>query len=233
MKPLLEPKVPRINMRRIAGQILKHLNLEKGLGYTFKKLAVAPKGAIQEYLYEDRTKLIKPVTLLVLMVTLATFMTVEFFMSNERINSLNLPESDFLNQIPNQFRESFLWFTQNEHKYFNLLLLGNLPSIALGTFLVFNKERLNFAEHLVINIYIISFTLLLYIILMPTLLIHPGLSVIHSLITSSYVLYAYLQIFDSKFWPGLGKFFVVYLIQQISYILLLLLTFLIATVLFF
>lgn len=233
MKPAHKPKVPRISLKRISAQILQQLNLEKGLGYTIITLLLDPHGAIKEYLFEDRTRMVKPITFLLLTVAVATFVTIELILPKEGAATFQLLDNEQLASLPESFQKSIQWISENLPKYFNILVIGNIPAIALGTYLFFNNQNLNFAEHLVINIYISAFTLILYLFVIPVLFIHSSLAIISSFFTVVYTIFAYIKIFQVSFWRGIGGFFFVYLFQQLSYSILLLLVFLVATIVFF
>jgi len=67
---------PRISMQTIYESILAVFNFEKGLTFTIKNLLLHPGETLNNYLFTvDRTKHIKPMNYLVLMVTIATFLT--------------------------------------------------------------------------------------------------------------------------------------------------------------
>ncbi len=78
MKYLVGIKIPekllleRITLKSITDGILAQLNLEKGLGYSIKKMTISPGEVVQEYLFEDRSRLTKPLALVLLVVAIAT-----------------------------------------------------------------------------------------------------------------------------------------------------------------
>ncbi len=52
--------VKRITLRTIGEEILAQFNLEKGIGYTIKGLLLRPRAVMEEYLFHDRHRLMRP-----------------------------------------------------------------------------------------------------------------------------------------------------------------------------
>ena len=69
-----EPKIERITLKKIFKDVLYALNLEQGMGYTLKRLFVAPRHTIEEYLFEDRSRLTRPFQLIIFLVAIATYL---------------------------------------------------------------------------------------------------------------------------------------------------------------
>ncbi|MCB0568444.1 MAG: DUF3667 domain-containing protein [Phaeodactylibacter sp.] len=217
----MERTPERITMRRIAEEILAVINLERGLGYTVRELALRPGSCIRTYLLEDRHRMVKPFALLALIVTVATFMSLRF-----------LPLGDGLwPAVEADLREAHIsgnglilakWFFNGTQKYFNIVFVSSLPGLALGTFLLFQEKGYNLAEHLVINTYIFSFQTLIYIMALP-LMTMQWAAILASLAMAGYTLYAFVRVFEQRFWKVLGKGIIAYMISQALTSILLLL----------
>ncbi|MBK7871932.1 MAG: DUF3667 domain-containing protein [Saprospiraceae bacterium] len=201
--------VKRITLQGVGEEMFAQFNLEKGLGYTVWQLIAAPGKAIREYLFEDRSRMMRPLNLVLLVVAITTFISLRYLpndavMENE-LQSSNLPAS----LIP-----AMSLFLKLSRQYFNLMLLSGLPAISLGTYLIFRDRGLNYAEHLVINMYIFATQTILYLPLLPFLNKIPWLSVIVYILNIGYILYAIMRIFEIRFLETLWRLIVAYLIAQ-------------------
>ncbi len=205
---------PRISMQTIYESILALFNFEKGLSFTIKNLLIHPGKTLNNYLFtNERTKHIKPINFLILMVTIATFLTFHLIKSsNPEVtggnqiddvlsgNSINLGDS-----VPQKLNDAFAIFNELVSKYYHIFQLLKIPFFALATFWLFKKKKFNYAEHLIINSFIIGMTTFLFIITYPLAFIH--MKVFAFLITLSivYLFVAYISIFDEKNWKGFLK----------------------------
>jgi len=69
---------PRISMQTIYESILAVFNFEKGLSFTVKNLLLTPGKTLSNYLFTaEREKHIRPMNFLLLMITIATFLTLQ------------------------------------------------------------------------------------------------------------------------------------------------------------
>lgn len=205
----------RITTRTILNELLLLANLEKGLGYTIKALALYPGRAIREYLFENRDRMTRPFPFLVLVVAVATFMTTEFLMSGEEVWR-DVEASIHQKKLPEQAATILHWITIGMKKYMNLFFLSSLPFLALGTYLFFREKGYNLAEHLVINCYIYSFQTVLYIIFIPFMKWGDWIGIAFSGLLAAYTFYAYVRTFEQRFWPGFWKCIGVYFFSQVA-----------------
>ena len=61
MRPPERPSIERVTIRSIVARVLEELHLARGFGYMVRLLIARPREAISEYLFEDRTRLVRPV----------------------------------------------------------------------------------------------------------------------------------------------------------------------------
>ena len=209
----LMPTPNRITTHSIIEELLQLANLEKGLGYTIKMLAFAPGKAIRMYLFEDRQRMTKPFALLVLAVTAATFLTLQFVPTGEALWA-DIQKDPDIQQLPEQVATILHWFAIATKQYMNLLYLSSLPGLALATYILFPQKGYNFAEHLVINTYIFSFQTLAYCLFVPFFLSGSWISFLLAGVMTAYSVLAYIQVFDEKFWAGVVKSIGAYLLAQ-------------------
>lgn len=214
------PKVERISFRYISDQLLKVFNLEKGMGYTIKWLLINPKKAVQEYLYEDRHRMVKPFPFLIFVTAVATFLTLTLIFKGDELLTQLHADSNW-NSIPEQWKTVLDQLVIVTQKYFNLSYLSSIPFVSLATFWVFKEDGLNLAEHLVINIYLFCMQTVILVIMIPFLGKWPELGLLSSCFITVYIVYAYCQIFELKWWQGLAKTLVVYIIYGLISVVLL------------
>ncbi|NER19108.1 DUF3667 domain-containing protein [Spongiivirga citrea] len=129
--------------------------VNRGLFYTIKSLAIRPGHAIREFLNGQRKYYFKPIAFILV---LSTF----YFLITKILGATTLLEnaisgfrrgaedkSDFLhNAVILEF--STEWFINN-FAYSNLLLI---PALSIASYMAFYGRKNNFLEHIVINSYI-------------------------------------------------------------------------------
>ena len=228
---MMETPTPpsRITMRSIFEGILDTFNLERGLIYTSVALTIQPGTAIRAYLYEDRTKLVKPFRFLVLTIALATFATVQYFKYSPVVDELSAGFKDGYELGAGgagadveaaRLRAETIMQQMNDiaKNYFNLFLLAGVPVIALATMWVF-RRRMNYAEHLVVNSYVTGYMTLFYLLLMPLLLVMDfvTMSKVYMVFLLGYSTWSYIQVFQEKLWTGIGKSLLTMLLYVVLY----------------
>lgn len=220
MKVPDHPAQERISLRHIAEVILSQFNLERGLGYTVKMLVRSPRAAMQEYLFENRRRMVAPLPLLLLTVGIATFLSYQFLDLETELKLLPDQEAGW-KKIPAGMRTALSFLLAFSRQYFNLFLISALPFLALASFLVFKEQQLYFAEHLVINIYIYSIQTMLVIPLILLITSLPGretaIGAVFGLLSLLYLVYAFSVIFEQSWRLGIVKTLLFYLLAQILY----------------
>lgn len=203
------PRPERITMRTIWQGLLDSFNLERGLIGTTISLTKHPGQAIRAYLLEDRERLIPPFRYLFFMVAIGTFITVQYF--NSQDSWIEKFRTDFergyenaanSNQESQAFIQAYLENTSYLfNNYFNLFILLGVPISSLAT-LWFFRRSFNYAEHLVINSYITAYHNVIYIVLTPVLLFSDfiTLSWIYTFFTLIYTIFAYQKVYQA---PGI------------------------------
>ncbi len=200
----------RITMKTIGEGILDIFNVERGLLYTLFALTIKPDQAIITYFYENRNRLIKPFRYLIFTAAIATFITVQYM---KRGNFLAEMRKGFtMGYSPKDNEdlaavENYLKLLNEVYiNYFNLLIVLSVPIVAIVTYWFFRK-KFNYAEHLVINSYVISQLSAYYILLTPLLLIYDFLvvSYIYTFLTFVYSIFVYVKIFNESLLRGILK----------------------------
>ncbi|MDX1941819.1 MAG: DUF3667 domain-containing protein [Saprospiraceae bacterium] len=203
-------RVKRITLRGISEEIFAQVNLEKGLGYTIWQLIVAPGSAIRAYLFEDRSRMMRPLSLVLLVTAIATFISMRYLLNEAHLEA-ELQKSN----LPAPLIPVMALFLKLSRQYFNLMLLSGLPAISFGTYLIFRDRGLNYAEHLVINTYIFATQTILYLPLLPFLNKIPEIGFFIYIISIGYTFYAIMRVFQIRFMEALWRLIVAYFIAQV------------------
>lgn len=205
---------PRISMQTIYESILAVFNFEKGFSFTVKNLLLTPRETLRNYLYTtERTKHIKPMNFLILMITIATFLTFQLIKTSnpEAMNGNGFNDVmggtavDLGDDIPQKLSDAIGIFNNLIKQYFHIFQLLKIPFFALTTFWIFRKKQYNYAEHLIINSFIIGMTTFLFIVIYPVALIQMKIFVPLITITILYMFVAYISVFEEKNWKGFLK----------------------------
>ena len=215
-------QLPRITMSRIWKELLSQLNLEKGFIYTIRRFGFSPGKATNEYLYQDRSKLVPPMRYLFISVTISAIITIQFLMSTDVMSDMVQGQMNGLtNMEEGPVKEYFEYFFHNNmavnSKYFNILLLFSVPLSAAATTIVYKLRKYNYAEHLVINGYIYATSTAIYILAIPFTFFADlqNLALIITFLALPYSMFAFYQVFDDKKWKGIWKSLLAMLISFI------------------
>lgn len=211
--PLL---IERIRWKTISNYFLEILNLERGLGYTTKKFILDPYAAAREYLFEDRRRMIKPFSFLLLMTGLTTFVVMQSIQNNPELQQ----EGSLLFLPPELSATIISRILELVNQYTNLFYMATIPLVSLASYWIFRRSRLYFTEHLVLNTYLYCIQSF-FLLLMPFIINSLALSLSIMFAHYAYYIYAYTRIFQEKFWPGVLKSLgVIFLSQLLSTIIL-------------
>lgn len=185
-------------------------NLEKGFYLTTIELFKTPGKLVREYLDGVTIKYIHPFRYLFLWATISTLIAVytdAYDQMSELGNSLN-PES----KTQAAFNKSYLIFLK---QYMSFIILGMIPFFSLASSLIYKKQKLYFAEHLILNSYLNSLTIIVGI---PILLLHLFLPTSLYLSLSSMVMsalvagYMYSKFFKENYLLSVMKYVVIYIL---------------------
>lgn len=211
---MTQPAPERITIRHLINDLLLIANLEKGFGYTVKQLLLRPRKAIREYLEVNRRRMMKPFPMLVLLVTVATFLSLRMLPLGQPLWQ-NFKEGGAADLLSPLIQESIRLLTIAMQRYFNIFFVLSLPGQAVGSYLLFRKSGYNFAEHLVINTYLFNIQTLLYILIVPLITWNENIAGPMLIIGMfGYWYYALKRVFQPNWWALLWKSAVIMLIGQ-------------------
>ena len=152
--------VKRITVKQSIADFLDAFNVERGLIYTVKLLFKKPGSLVRFYLTEGRYKIVNAFRLLIISTALSLIL-------------LSFTDSfqlfyDVKGDAPEETAEMQQFMDRLFTDWYNLILWLSIPAYALSSFLMLKKyERFNYAEHLVIQSFMISVSNILVMIFLP------------------------------------------------------------------
>ncbi|RQO65975.1 hypothetical protein DBR43_27405 [Pedobacter sp. KBW06] len=144
----------RINSSYIIHEIQHLLHLESGFLFTVKQLLLKPGKLVRSFIFEDRSKITKPVIFLIFSAALLT-LTFHFFHVKYEFFSLNQK----IGNIDSFLEKKAISEWVNAHIGYTSLAIGFL--IALWTRIFFKKHKYNIFEITVLLCYSIGQALLI------------------------------------------------------------------------
>ncbi|MBN8681283.1 MAG: DUF3667 domain-containing protein [Chitinophagales bacterium] len=140
-----DAKVKRLTIKDFGHDILhKVLPWDKGFLYTIRRLLTDPGHMIREYVEGKRVKFHKPLSLIFIVLAFTLI-----FLTKDSFQGMVNQQSEEARQLQNAYMDFIM-------KYMNLVYLAMVPSIALFSFLLYRKYNYNFAEHMVLNLYLLA-----------------------------------------------------------------------------
>ena len=207
-----DPKPERISVRHMFEVLLSAFNLDRGLGYTLKALLIHPKKAVEEYLFEDRKRMVHPLRFLFLTTAIAAFLNIQYVMNSKDFQEGYLmgtqlyqkgeavegdmeleQKQEKLNAVTTALLTEFVDFLAN---YQNILLLLFVPVAALTSWLFFRKRKWYLGEHLALNGFALGFQNVVYIVIIPFMMVYPSITFVYFAASIAYLIYFYIVVFD-------------------------------------
>lgn len=206
-------KIERIDSRYISQQVQHLWNIEKGLLYTVKELAIRPGNAIREFIVEDRKKYVQPIMFLILT---SVIFTLVISITNYQYSYFNINKIQGLQDFVSTGAIGE-WLGENIG-YTNLLM-GCF--IALWIKVFFIKSGYNFYEIVVLLCFVLGeATLILSLVFVIGKLTGNSLiSMGAILIFFFYPVWAIGQFFGNKKWANYIKSFIIMVLGNMSYLL--------------
>ncbi|MCP9752058.1 DUF3667 domain-containing protein [Ferruginibacter sp. HRS2-29] len=196
---------------------------DKGFFHLMLGLFKAPGNVAREYIIEEKRKrYFMPFQYLLIIGTIATFVVVNSHFMENAMKIMAMTDPANTKQTAMMQQISYL-----QSKYYNIMILLQLPFMSLATFWVYRKYKLNYAEHLTLHTFITAQTTLISMILMLFLFITGTdfnvirfFSITISVISISYHIGVYMQFFQQRsvggFFRGLSSYIIGILLFFIS-----------------
>jgi hypothetical protein len=187
-------KTKRITTKSVLEEVRKSLiHYDQGFFFTVLQLLRRPGHTVREYLEGKRAMHVKPVKFL-LWTTALNFLVFHLVgMDTDMINALSAQQGN---------TKVSMKFSQFIFDHPAILLFLMIPNIALFSWLYFRRQAYNYAEHFVLNAYLMGMVSLFGVISNPVLkLIGPSQSIfsakfsIVSMIWIGYIGWGYMQFF--------------------------------------
>ncbi|WBL23531.1 DUF3667 domain-containing protein [Zunongwangia sp. HRR-M8] len=189
-------------------------NIDSGFFFTAKELFTRPGYAIKDYIVGKRVRYFMPVSLLILLSTIYSFL-------------YHYLEIDVFYQATNKFNgdEKYLKLVETLDGNYVYYTLATLHVFTFSSWLVFRKTAYNFSEHFVLNTYAASQRLIFHTALLGVLYVIPEKPGVYQSITAVQLIVDVLLIL----WCNIQFFKLKPIIIIFKSILILILTFFILT----
>ena len=153
-------------------------HVDHGVLYTLRELLLRPGDTLRRYLAGERSRFFRPLTLLLLLGGLATFLMAAFHL-------------DYLPQKSNagataserEMAQGMAEVSAFIYKYFSWFTIAMLPVYAWLSWMLLRRLRLHYAEHLLVNAFLLSAALLVQIGLLPLFKLIPSHSQLFKILT--------------------------------------------------
>ena len=192
----------RYTLKHLFELVLENFNVERGLFYTVRLLFTNPGQLINGYL-EGRTKdFYNPLKYLLLIASINAILMLWFDIFDTNVANTN--EFIGADREGNRLQQVILKYFRT---YLNIFSLFILPFYSLVSNWVFNKQKLHYAEHLVVNGYLFAqYTLLQMVTYVLFSLFPPLLKFsmpVAFVIFVTYYTYALKSVFKINFFKSL------------------------------
>jgi hypothetical protein len=179
-------------------------HFDNGIFYTIKQLLIRPGHSIREFINGKRVRHFKPLSFVIVLATLYGLLYHYFIDLHSDIKAEN-PQDD----VVGIFKNVTLWMMNHLAYASFILILG----ATISTYIVFRKQGYNWAEHFVLNTYVVGLILVTFIVLLPVLYIlklkgEGGLQ--------DYVIFSQCLIFILLFWCYAQFFTSLSIIQKLA-----------------
>jgi hypothetical protein len=173
---------------------------ERGASLTFKELLISPGKFLRDYLSGKRINHITPIGYVLLVGTISTLLYTYF--GNEILKVMPFGEVLTKNNGGRSISTNDIVKYVSEHQVLSTLI--TIPLAAIISFKIYKNIGYNYAEHLVINAFLLSQQSMIMSLFIPLLLITKIklIGTIMMTVSYAYLTWAYHQLFQVK---PLGK----------------------------
>ena len=196
----------RITLKHIFHDIAHAFtHADKGIINLFLQLFVRPGVVAREYIVErKRKKYFNPFQYILIIASIAAFVAINTHFAETTMKAMS-PSGNSSKRIL-EFQHNI---TQYMTKYYNFIILLQLPFFALGSFILYRTYKLNYAEHLTLQTFVTAQTSLLGIASMLFMAASgkPGLyaGMVIGILSVVYQVFSYTQFFREPSFKGVVK----------------------------
>jgi Protein of unknown function (DUF3667) len=203
----------RITLKHIFHDIAHAFtHADKGLLNLFLQLFARPGIVAREYIVEGkRKKYFNPFQYILILGSIAVFVAV-----NSHFIQTTMETIQPTGNVSKRQLEFMHTVSAYQTKYYNIMILLQLPFFALGSYWVYRKYKFNYAEHLTLHTFITAQTTLISMITMLIIAVSgkPGvyIAAIMSLLSIVYLVFAFTQFFQERTFIGVLKGIAAYIV---------------------
>jgi hypothetical protein len=212
----------RITFPKILQDIGDIFNLKRGIPKTLVELAKNPGRTVIKYLNEDRFTLVNSFRLLILMITISTFVSIQTGTFDRSLNAgFEMGQTD--DSPSSKKQEVQKHMAETAKQYLSSLSFLLIPVFGLFTFLFFKSSQFNFAEHITAQAFLMSLTILFSVLFIGIEYLFPFISSNWSLpLSFIYYLWFVFYISKGKHWfktllAGFSSYLLSYLVFSIVF----------------
>lgn len=191
---------PRITTRYIWNEILRTLSWEKGFFFTAKELLLRPGTTIRAYLQGERKRYSNPLRFLVFVTAAVTLLTINLDLFGQLYDETGAWSAEETVLQTQQNVKNFIY------QYFNIITFLSIPLLAALSYLFFRRKGYNYAEHLVLNTFLLTEGMLIYLLIVPGLYYYPAIfNLVYQLAWLAYFVWGFLSFFQERSRKGVIK----------------------------
>lgn len=203
----------RIDGKYILSEIVSVFNFDKGFFYTLKELAIRPDKCIQNFILNDRSKLVKPITF-VIFCSLIYTISQQYSLNKDLLENFGSGYSDALGLKKSYLVSVFQWL-KNNYGYTNIII-SIFTAIWIKIF--FKRFQYNTFEIFILLFYVLGMGTLIYSLFeIFDILTGTKLSYFGLMIVFVYTSWAIGQFFNRRKRLNYFKGSIVYLLGMISF----------------
>jgi len=197
----------RIDVGYVLSEIISVLNFQKGFLFTIKELLLRPGKSVRIFISEDRSRLVKPITFLLITSLVYMFLVQILHFENSYIRYSTTKQSTTL---------TIMTWVQQNYGYANILMA---VFIAFWLKIFFRRYRVNVFEILILLSFVMGMGMLIFSAfgLMQSLF-HVYLMQFGAMVTVIYTTYALGQFFDKTKVISYTKAFWGYLLGMLTFV---------------
>lgn len=196
----------RINSQYILQEFERVLEIERGIFYTIKELAIHPGRTVKTYLTENRSRLVKPIIFIIITSLIYTLLDHYFQIEDGYVQYGEEKESA---------TGAILKWVQDHYGYANIIM-GVF--ISFWVKLLFRKYDYNFFEILILLCFVMGMGMMIFaVFVMLQGLIHVSLMTMGGIVGIGYAVWAIGQFFDRTIKMSYVKALVAYMTGMITF----------------
>ena len=196
----------RITMGHLGRDVIHSFtHTDKGFFHLLIKMFVKPGVVAREYIAEGKRKrYFTPFEYILIVGTIATFVAANSDFIESTTAAINSNAGYSVRQVAMMQK-----IKEYQTKYYNFLILMQLPFYALATSIVYKKFRYNFAEHLTLQTFTTAQSTVISTLLKLSIFITgktTGTMIsLMGFVTTSFQIFAFMQFFKEKSFKGFFK----------------------------